>query len=96
MEHERKNIVNEEETDKPFDKDILEEASSLAKDWPLEFEEHERLGFIGHFEYLPGVFFDGKTEEGCEKEGRKALPIYFATMIENGQKSLILKIKDKL
>jgi len=79
--------------DEPFDKEILKKASDLAQKYHIEIKSSTRLGFIGNCVEIPTVFFDGKTEKKCEEQGRKAITVTIAFMLESGRE--LPKIKEK-
>jgi len=74
--------MNKKEIDRPFDKEVLEAAIKLAKDFHIIIEEHDSLGFVGCCEEMPTVMNDGLTEEECGKKTREAIEVCLAYMLE--------------
>ncbi len=77
--------MDDRKIDRPFDKELFKKASDLAQKYLILMEKHNRLGYVGSCVEMPTVFFDGKTEEQCEKSGREAIAVTIATMMELGR-----------
>ena len=74
----------DKDLDRPFSKEIWEQACDLATDYHIKIEPNKDLGFVACGAEFPHTFADGKTKEECKKNWFEALRANIATMLEMG------------
>jgi len=71
--------------DKPFPKEILEEAKRIAKGYTISVRELEGHGYVGCPIELPTIEGYGDTPQTCYESTRDAVEFAVATMLERGE-----------
>src|SRR5437773_4387919 len=75
----------ERELSRPFDPSIRKRAKTIAAQYSVVLQPHERLGYLGCSIEMPTVFTHGKTTAKCLESTRKALETAVAVMLELGE-----------
>ena len=92
-------MSNDRAIDIEFTKETLQAAKELGRDFHIEIEKNESLGFIGFCVEMPTIMNDGLTEEECKKNTRESIEVCLAFMLEDNipiPSSHILREKEYL
>lgn len=73
-----------EARDRPFDPDVIEQASALASGYRIEVRK-DGDGYAGSVAEFPSVFGYGSTESAASNQTRDLLKWVLAYLIETGR-----------
>jgi predicted RNase H-like HicB family nuclease len=80
--------------DRPFDEEILKQATSMAQDYHIVLEGDQKSGFVGTWCEYPSIIGDGETKEECIESTREAITVALAYLLETGQE--LPKVNEEL
>ena len=70
--------------DRPFEPEIWDRAKQIVKNYHVQLEQCDSVGWFGRMRELPNVMADGLTAVECTNETRKAADAAVAHMLETG------------